>query len=168
MTYRTGQLLLAAALCLECGGACDSTSPPSGPGLLDVNVVTTGVDIDADGFLLTIDADAPRAIPANGNLSISEPAGSHTLAVTGLAFNCDVTAAPTTVGVVAAASTRVDVRVACTPFLRNAIIYVSDEFGNGELMAMRPDGTRRERLTSDQLSYYLPAVSPDEIGRAHV
>ena len=152
------RLLLVAALFSACGGG---STAPSGPASLDVNVVTTGVDIDGDGFLLQIDAENPQSIPANGTLSITTVSGNHTLAVSGLAFNCDVTAAPATAAVAAGGTKQVDVRVACTPYLRNAIVYVSDQFGHGELMAMRPDGTRRERLTTDQVSYYLPAVSPD-------
>jgi len=154
------QLVLAGAFLAACGGGGDSTSPPSGPGSFNVNVVTTGVDIDADGFLLTIDAEPQRAIPANGTLSIDEPAGSHTLAITGLAFNCDVTA-PASAIVAAATATRIDIRVSCTAYLRNAIVYVSDEFVPGTLTVMRPDGSRHERLTTDAVYYILPAVSPD-------
>ncbi|HMG97145.1 MAG TPA: hypothetical protein VK565_12650, partial [Gemmatimonadaceae bacterium] len=140
--------LVCAALFVACGGGGESTAP-SGPGSLDVNVVTTGVDIDADGFLLTVDAETPRSIPASGTLTISEPAGTHMLAVSGLAFNCDVTAAPATANVSASAATRVDISVSCSSYLRNAIVYVSDQFVAGELMVMRPDGSRRERLTTD-------------------
>ena len=157
---RASQLVCAALFFLACGGGGDSTAP-SGPGSLDLNVVTTGVDIDADGFLLTVDAETPRSIPATGTFTISEPAGSHTLAVSGLAFNCDVTAAPATANVSASAATRVDISVSCSSYLRNAIVYVSDQFVAGELMVMRPDGSRRERLTTDPVYYILPAVSPD-------
>jgi Tol biopolymer transport system component len=157
---RATQLLFAAVFLSACGGGGDSTAP-TGPGSLDVNVVTTGADIDADGFLLTIDAQPPKSIPANGTLTISQPAGSHTLAVSGHAINCDFTAAPATVNVAAATATRVDVRASCTPYLQNMIVFVSDEYAPNTLMVMRPSGARRERLTTDQKYYLLPAVSPD-------
>ena len=75
--------LLLGAVLSACGG--DSTSPPT-TGTVNFNVVTTGVDIDADGFLLAFDDAFPGAIPANGNLSRSMAPGTHTLALSGLAF----------------------------------------------------------------------------------
>lgn len=45
--------------------------------------------------------------------------------------------------------------------LRNVIIFTSEQFGFGEVMVMRPDGSRRERLTTDQAVYAAPVVSPD-------
>src|SRR2546430_1606566 len=56
--------VLAAALFLACGGG-DSTAP-SGLATLELRIITTGVDIDADGFALTVDNEAPPNIPANG------------------------------------------------------------------------------------------------------
>jgi Tol biopolymer transport system component len=150
--------LLLAAVLSACGG--DSTAPPT-TGTLDFNVVTTGVDIDADGFLLTVDGGSPRAISANGTLSVSTLPGSHTLTISGLAFNCDVNTAPASVAVTVGRSTQVDVQASCTPYLRNAIVYVADQSGKGEVMVMRPDGSRTERLSIDQAGYSEPVVSPD-------
>jgi WD40 repeat protein len=150
-------LLLLTAVLSACGG--DSTAPPT-TGTIEFNVVTTGVDIDADGFLLTVDGGSGQAIPANGTLSLSSLPGNHPLTISGLAFNCDVNA-PASVSVVVGQAARVDVRASCTPYLRNAIVYVTDQFGFGEVMVMRPDGSRTERLTIDQVAYSAPAVSPD-------
>jgi Tol biopolymer transport system component len=152
-------LLLLAAVLSACGG--DSTAPPT-TGTLDVNVVTTGPDIDVDGFLLRIDDESPDVpIPANGKLSITEPPGTHTLALSGLSINCDVTSAPASADVSLGTTTPVDVRASCTPHLRNVIIFTTMEFGFAEVMVMRPDGSRRERLTTDQAVYAAPVVSPD-------
>jgi Tol biopolymer transport system component len=156
--YNFGIALLVSAGVLSCGG--DSTAPPT-TGTLEVNVVTTGTDIDADGFLLGIDNNSPQGISANGALSFSLPAGTHTLALSGLAFNCDITTAPLSANASVGVTTRVDVQAACTPYLSNAIIFTSEEFGKPEVMAMRPDGSRRERLTTDQVAYSTPVVSPD-------
>jgi Tol biopolymer transport system component len=150
-------LLLLTAVLSACGG--DSTAPPT-TGTIEFNVVTTGVDIDADGFLLTVDGGSGQAIPANGTLSLSSLPGNHPLTISGLAFNCDVNA-PASVSVVVGQAARVDVRASCTPYLRNAIVYVTDQFGFGEVMVMRPDGSRSQRLTSDQAVYSDPVVSPD-------
>jgi TolB protein len=163
MTHRFGIRVaqaVATAFLAACGGGSDSTAP-TGPGILEINVVTSGVDIDSDGFALVIDNAAPVSISANGTSSITIGTGSHSLAVDGLAVNCDVTSAPTTANVASQATTRVDIGASCVAFLRNAIVFVSDEFGFGELMVMRPDGSRRSRLTSDQVLYFAPAVSPD-------
>jgi Tol biopolymer transport system component len=152
-----GSALLLAAV-LSCGG--DTTAPPT-TGTLEINIVTTGSDIDADGFLLVTDGDFPRGVASNGILSLSLPPGTHTLALSGLALNCDITAAPLSADVSLGVTTHVDVRAACTHYLSNVIVFTSEEFGLGEVMAMRPDGSRRERLTTDQVAYASPAVSPD-------
>jgi Tol biopolymer transport system component len=157
---RIASLLLTTVLS-ACGGGGDSTAPPPTTGTIELNIVTTGVDIDADGFLLAFDGAFPGAVPVNGTLSKSMPPGTHSLALSGLAFNCDAPAAPTSVDVALGKTTRVDIQATCTPYLRNAIVYTSEQFGLPELMVMRPDGSRTERLTSDQVAYSAPAVSPD-------
>jgi Tol biopolymer transport system component len=125
--------------------------------MLELNIQTTGVDIDSDGYLLDVDGQS-RTVPANGTVGIETSPGSHSLVINGLAFNCDVTV-PASANVTLATTTRVDVQGICTPYLRNAIVYVSAEFGNA-VMAMRPDGSRRVRLTADGF-YAGPVVSPD-------
>ena len=156
----TASLLLTTILA-ACGGGGDSVAPPT-TGIIEFNVVTNGVDIDADGFFLAVDGGSPQPIPVNGTVSIPTLPGSHTLAITGLAFNCDVTAAPPPATVAVGHTTHVNAQASCTPFLRNAIVYVSNQFGGqGEVMVMRPDGTRVERLTTDNAGYVSPAVSPD-------
>ena len=153
-------LLLSTAVLSACGGDSIAPPPPT-TGTLEFNIVTIGVDIDADGFLLAVDGAVPKTIPANGIVSMSLPPGTHTLAISGLAFNCDMTTASASADVILATTTPVDVRASCTPYLRNAIVYTSQQFGIPEVMVMRPDGSRSERLTTDQLSYSAPVVSPD-------
>jgi Tol biopolymer transport system component len=156
---RTASVLLIAVLS-ACGGGGDSTAPPT-TGTFEFNIVTSGVDIDADGFLLAFDGAFPGAIPGNGTWSKLMSPGTHTLALSGLAFNCDATTTPTSADIELGKTTNVDVRVTCTPYLRGAIVYTSEQFGLPEVMVMRPDGSRAERLTSDQVAYSAPAVSPD-------
>jgi Tol biopolymer transport system component len=151
-------IALLLSTVLSCAG--DTTAPPT-TGTLEINVATTGTDIDADGFVLGIDNDFPRGIGSNAILSFSLPPGTHTLAMSGLAINCDMTTAPSSANVSLGVTTRVDLRAACTPYLSNVIVFTSEQFGLGEIMAMRPDGSRRERLTTDQVAYSAPAVSPD-------
>jgi Tol biopolymer transport system component len=151
-------VLLSTVVLSACGG--DSTAPPT-TGTLEFNVVTTGVDIDADGYVLTVNGGFPRGILANGTSSATLPPGTYTFAISGLAFNCDMTAPAASAEVTLGNTTRVELQATCTPYLRNAIIYTSAQFGIPEVMVMRPDGSRRERLTTDQTGYAVPVVSPD-------
>ena len=45
--------------------------------------------------------------------------------------------------------------------LKGEIVYSSDQFGASELMAVRPDGSERRRLTTDGRGYLAPDISPD-------
>jgi len=56
---------------------------------VQVTVSTGGLDPDPDGYTVSVDGAAPQPIPANGTLTISRlAAGSHTLALAGMAGNC--------------------------------------------------------------------------------
>jgi TolB protein len=79
--------------------------------------------------------------------------------VSGEAFNCDFVSPPTSTNVVRGTTTRVEIQTTCTPYLRNTIVYTSAEFA-GAVMAVRPDGSRRARVSFGGL-YATPAVSPD-------
>jgi Tol biopolymer transport system component len=150
-------LLLLPAFLAACGG--DSTAPPT-TGTLQLNVVTTGVDFDANGYLIDVDGFT-QIVPANGTLNLNLPPGTHTLSASGLAFNCDLTSAPASAEVTLGKTTRVDVAANCTPYLRNAIIYRTQVGCCGQVVVMRPDGSRREQITNDLASYTGPVVSPD-------
>jgi len=153
-------VLLVTAVLAGCGG--DSTAPPSPTtGTLEFNVVTTGVDIDGDGFLLTIEGQAPQPIPANGTVTVSNLRGTLLLTISGMAFNCDLTTAPPWADVILGGTTRVDVRASCTPYLQNGIVYTTLRGCCNAVMVMRPDGSRREQLTFDNSNYLSPVVSPD-------
>ena len=45
--------------------------------------------------------------------------------------------------------------------LRDVIVYATEEFGLSELALVHPDGTGRQRLTTDQFGYFAPDISPD-------
>jgi Tol biopolymer transport system component len=154
---RWATVVLLPATLAACGSA---TEPTPTTGTIELNVATTGTDPDPDGYHVAIDG-LDQAVPANGTVTWTGGAGTHTLAITGLAFNCDVMTSAATAPVTLGATTHVDVAVSCGPYLRNAIIYTSEEFGFGEVMVMRPDGSRRQRLTTDQAVYAAPTVSPD-------
>src|SRR6266571_1927388 len=56
---------------------------------VQVTTATTGVDIDADGYAVSLDGAPPLAIPVNGTVSITRlSAGSHTVTLSGMVGNC--------------------------------------------------------------------------------
>jgi Tol biopolymer transport system component len=155
---RAALLLLSSSILAACK---DTTHPSPTTGTIRLEVATSGVDVDPDGYLVSIDGGVPLVIPANGRVSSTNLEGAHTLAVSGLAFNCDLTAPVTGANVTPGATTRISIVASCTPYLRGAIVYASEAFGFPEIMVMRPDGSRHTRLTTDQAVYTNPAVSPD-------
>jgi TolB protein len=154
----------ATLLCSVVLSACSSsgTEPAAtGNGTIELHVATTGTDVDPDGYSVSVDGGADQALAANATVSWSGEAGSHAVAITGLAFNCDLTTNPTTAAVAPGETTHIDAHVTCAPYLRNVIIYSSQAFGLPEVMIMRPDGSRSQRLTTNQWVYVNPAASPD-------
>ncbi len=159
---------LGAALLLVSSAsmaACRSTVAPT-TGTISLQIVTSGVDLDTDGYTVVVDGGNQDTLPVNGFVHVIRGEGMHSLEVSGLAFNCDLASAPTSPTVTLGDTARVTIRVNCSPYLRDAIVYTSSEFtiggsGVAELMVMRADGSRRERLTTDLAGYADPAVSPD-------
>lgn len=158
---RSVTALLALPLPLALAVGCESGSTGLLPkGAIALSVVTTGVDLDPDGYSLVVDGGQPKAIPSNGTVVLGGTAGAHSLALGGFAFNCDSTA-PTSARIAPGDTTRVEIRLACTPFLQGSIVYIKDPIGTPAVMVMRADGSRRQRLTTDQAAYSKPSVSPD-------
>jgi hypothetical protein len=80
-----------AALWLGCGGGADLTGPPAGS--LQVTVATAGPEPDPDGYAVSVDGGAPRAVGANGTLLLEGlSVGTHAVDLSGLAPNCNPTA----------------------------------------------------------------------------
>lgn len=68
-----------------------ATSLPSGSGSIHVTAVTSGQDIDADGYLVTLDSGSAVVLPPNGSATFSDiPPGGHELRIAGVATNCTV------------------------------------------------------------------------------
>jgi len=110
--------LIAAAALASCGN--DTTAPLTTPqvGKLDVRVSTTGTDLDPDGYSLVIDgrATVQRDLGVNASDTLSLAAGSYTVALDGVKFNCQVSGAnPQTVDVPEGpANVAIQFSVACT------------------------------------------------------
>ena len=90
--------------------------PPGGTGVIQVNVSTSGADLDADGYLATLDGSGPALpLPPTGSASFPEvAAGDHTVALSGLASNCTVDAASKSVTVTAGDTATVGFTISCS------------------------------------------------------
>ena len=85
-------------------------------GDITINTTTTGVDVDPDGYVLTLDGAGARSVVSNGTRSFLRAAvGTHTVAITNVEDNC-VLGGPASRGaqVVAAQTTMVAVTVTCS------------------------------------------------------
>jgi DNA-binding beta-propeller fold protein YncE len=101
------------------GLACTSPNldpDPVEPGSLVVISVTTGADLDSDGYSLTIDGGSPHQIAINDSLTINGlVAGQHQAAIGGLAANCTLAGPnPAPVTVPSQGVTKLTASVVCT------------------------------------------------------
>ena len=79
---------LLVGLVLGCGG--DPVGSP-GTAILEITTTTSGVEPDADGYLVQVDAGGPEAIETGGTYRIPDlAAGSHTILLARFAPNCTV------------------------------------------------------------------------------
>jgi hypothetical protein len=62
---------------------------PASSGALRVVTVTTGAQVDADGYQVVVDEAEPLAIETNGDLAVNAlPVGDHVVRLAGIADNC--------------------------------------------------------------------------------
>ncbi|MDQ3224715.1 MAG: hypothetical protein M3Q75_14775, partial [Gemmatimonadota bacterium] len=105
-------LLWAAPLAgLACGGGTDVVLPP-----LRIATITTGVEIDPDGYSISIDGQAAQPVGPNATLVVDGIAdGQHTVELTGIAGNCAVGGQnPQSVSVTAGATASLAFEITCS------------------------------------------------------
>src|SRR5438445_3638309 len=90
-------------------------SPPA-TGNLDVTTATTGSSLDPDGYTVAVDGGAGQAIGINSTVTFTGlAAGSHSVALSGVAGNCSVSDGNTqTVTVPSGGTATVSFSVTCT------------------------------------------------------
>ena len=103
-------------------------SPPAGA--LVVDVTTTGTDVDADGYLVSVGETITRSVSTNGSATFEGlPAGDYLVELTGVAGNCavvvDETPNPRTVTLTPGASTATTFFVHCQPVAGALVVDVS-------------------------------------------
>ena len=108
-------LLLLTALAIGCGGA---TGDPVGlnEGTLEVVATTTGINLDPDGYTLSVDGGTPRSLPSNGADTVASLSiGTHTITLAGVASNCLLGGEnPRTVEIAVSGVTSLQYHIACS------------------------------------------------------
>ena len=145
--------LRLAGVLLACGliATCDDPDPAeTDSGRVIATAVTTGSELDQDGYLLTVvgvNDGSPQVLPANGSATVDlVPAGARTVRVGGVADNCTLTGdAQRNVTVESNADTPVDVAVTCEPTSGTVRIRTATSGA-----PLDPDGYR-VRLDADTL-----------------
>ncbi len=113
MKFRLGFTLVALALVAAGCGDDDDPSPPT-TGQIGVTTVTTGDDIDADGYTLTVDGVDEAAIGVNAVAVIPNlTPGTYSIGLGGVAFNCQTANNPRDVVVTAGLTENTQFDVAC-------------------------------------------------------
>ena len=106
-------MLCALGLWLGCGQGEDLVGPAAG--VLRVSTLSTGVDLDPDGYAIAVDQADAVPVGANTALELSGIAtGQHAVTLTGVADNCSVAGDnPRTVTVFDHETSALDFRVSC-------------------------------------------------------
>jgi WD40 repeat protein len=125
-------------------------------GSIQVTTSTTGSNLDADGYLLSLDGGASQPIGINTSLTLSGRApGTHTLALSGVATNCRTEGEnPRTVELVAGNTVTVTFTTNCTTGL---IAFTSGDLVDPFVFVVKPDGTGLTNLAAGK----RPQWSPD-------
>lgn len=112
------RLVLAATLALfpACGGGGGGLTEPT-TGAVEVVTSTTGVELDPDGYTVTVDDVASGAIGSAARRTIAELApGAHRVGLGGVSANCEVQGEnPRAVSVVAGETASEAFTVVCVP-----------------------------------------------------
>jgi Tol biopolymer transport system component len=98
------------------GTACGNGPSEPARGELELAVMTTGVDLDPDGYLVVLDENAPQRIAPNQTFTLSDlMVGTHQVEVSDIASNCTLAGDnPRTLTVVGGRATQVPMEVACS------------------------------------------------------
>jgi hypothetical protein len=141
---KAGNNYTLAASTLGLGSANSSpfnvTVPAPTTGDVTVTTATTGSNIDPDGYTVAVDGGGGQAIGVNGSLTFSSlAAGTHTVALGGVAANCSVGGSSSqTVTVPAGGSTSASFAVTCqAPPPTTGSLTVTTSTGGSDL---DPDG----------------------------
>jgi Tol biopolymer transport system component len=133
------------------------------PGALRVIAVTTGPDVDPDGYsagIATARFDTAAMLLPNDTITVGVPAGDFTVVLSGVSANCEPTGTSSRTGSVASSDTvELTFDVSCATAGQLAIVDGRD--GNPEIYLIKANGAELTRLTMNAASDGDPAWSPD-------
>jgi len=87
-------LALAAIMTVGCGDSNGPVAPTTGAIRITVSTTSAIIDIDPDGYYLTIDGGPVHFVGVNSTWTVAAlPIGSHLVRLDGLAQNCGVNGA---------------------------------------------------------------------------
>ena len=114
-TSRTVSVTAGATATTSFSVSC--AAPPPQTGNLTVTASTTGSNLDPDGYTATVDGGASQSVGTNGSVTFTGlSAGSHSVALSGVAGNCSVSGAnPQTVTVPSGGTATASFSVSCAP-----------------------------------------------------
>src|SRR5213082_513862 len=137
---RTVSLIAGLVAATTFSVSCTAPPPPPTTGDLTVTTGTSGSNIDADGYTVTVDGNASKSIGTNGSVTFTGlSAASHTVVLSGVASNCSVSGGPSrTVSVPAdgTASTSFSVSCAAPPPQTGNLTVTTSTTGSN----LDPDG----------------------------
>jgi len=142
--------LLASLILLVAGTACSTTDPGSngsGGGLALVTT-TAGTQPDSDGYTIMVDGTPHGTIGPNDSVTVAGvEAGSHSVELAGIRFNCATLGEFTrSVSVAADAEASVDYTVSCDALSRSRIAFVDGSL-DSKVLVMNADGSDITSLT---------------------
>jgi hypothetical protein len=147
------------SMACQSGMSGDSLPSVSDFGHVRVTVVSTGGDLDADGYTIAVDAEPPRTSPGNTGEVVEAfyvATGTHGVTLGGIAPNCTLSGTSSrTVTVSPGAVTEVRYDVACVP---TGLAITTTTTGVDQ-----PDEYRV--LVNDQPSIVLASTATGTVGR---
>lgn len=134
-------------------------------GGLFVTTNTTGVDLDADGYTVTVDGGANQVIAANGSVTFTQLyANSHTIALSGLSENCTLSGSNSRAVTIAAGKTgSLTFSASCTPMGQGSgtLTVVTNTTGSNpdaDGYTVTADGTFTQAIaTNGSATFTVPA-----------
>ena len=124
--------------------------PPTPPGNLTVTTSTTGSNLDPDGYTVTVDGTQSQPVGINASVTFSSlPAGTHSVAVGGVASNCTVTTAnPQSVSVPSGGTATTTFSVSCGAASVGGIVLdtVNGNLGESGRLLLTRFGPRNPHL----------------------
>jgi len=140
-------------------------------GGLRVTTVTTGVDIDANGYVVQVTGSTVSGQPYDQRLAIGAaetvtfrgaPAGVLAVILGGVSLNCDVAGTnPRLISLPAADTLAVTFDVDCAAGTDEIAYVAAADDGRGDIYVVNAIGGTTRRLTTQQSAESDPAWSPD-------